>query len=90
VLDTENPSERVIVMNCDMETSLRNATKKHVHMIRHELSDDSKQLKTTYTIYSDGKYKKDTIYHFQREDWQACPVMLFNRKTAFRGRFPLS
>jgi hypothetical protein len=68
VLDTENSSERVIVMNCDMETSLCNSTEEHVHMIRHELSDDSKQLKTTYTIYSDGKYKKDSIYHFQRED----------------------
>jgi hypothetical protein len=36
-------------------------------MIRHELSQDSNYLRTTYTIYKDGKFEKDSIYHFNRK-----------------------
>ena len=68
ILDAENSGEHVIVMICDMNTSLCNSTEEHVHKIRHELSGDNRQLKTTYTIYSDGKYKKASIYHFERKE----------------------
>ena len=67
VLDAANTGDRVIVMTCNMDTPLCNAAEGHVHKIKHERSPDSNQLTTTYTIYSDGKFEKDSIYHFERK-----------------------
>ena len=67
VLDPESSTSNVIVMACDMNTSPCNSVEAHVHMIRHELSQDSNQLRTTYTIYKDSKFEKDSIYHFNRK-----------------------
>ena len=67
ILDAAKSSDRVVVMTCDMETSLCNSAEDHVHMIKHELSADNSHLKTTYTIFKDGKFEKDSIYHFDRK-----------------------
>ena len=67
VLDVARSDDTVIVMACNMDTALCNSGEGHVHMIKHELSQDSNHLKTTYTIYSNGKYEKDSIYHFSRK-----------------------
>lgn len=68
ILDMANSNDRAIIMTCDMDTSLCNSTEEHVHIIKHEISQDNKYLKTTYRIYSDGKYMKDSIYHFERKE----------------------
>jgi len=68
ILDTANTTGNVIVMVCDMNTSTCNSVDGHVHMIRHELAQDNNHLRTTYTIYKDGKYEKDSIYHFKRKE----------------------
>jgi hypothetical protein len=68
VLDPDKSNDHVIVMTCNMDTSLCNSTEEHVHAITHELSKNNNRLKTTYTIYSDGNYKYDSIYHFDRKD----------------------
>ena len=67
MLDAAKSNDSVIVMACDMNTALCNSAEGHVHGIKHELSQDNKHLKTTYTIYKDGKYEKDSIYHFNRK-----------------------
>ena len=67
ILDDENSDGFVIVMSCDMNTPLCNSAEDHVHMIKHELSQDNNHLKTTYTIYSGGKFQKNSIYHFDRK-----------------------
>lgn len=67
VLDSKNTSASVIAMNCDMESSLCNSAEDHVHMIMHELSQENKHLKTTYTIFKDGDFQKNSIYHFDRK-----------------------
>lgn len=67
ILDKSKSTDTIIVMTCKMNTSLCNATDEDVHMIKHELSQENNHLKTTYTIYSDGKYKKSSIYQFDRE-----------------------
>jgi len=67
ILDTASTTGNVIVMACDMNTSPCNSVEGHVHMIKHELSQDSNHLRTTYTIYKDGKHEKDSIYHFDRK-----------------------
>lgn len=67
VFDAENSSASVIATTCDMATSLCNSVEGHVHMIKHELSQENNHLKTTYTIYKDGKFKKNSIYHFNRK-----------------------
>ena len=66
VLDTNKSSDKVIVMNCDMQSSICNSTEGHIHNIKHELSQGNNHLKTTYTSYKDGKFKKNSIYHFDR------------------------
>jgi len=66
-LDAVNTTSGVIVMVCDMNTSLCSSAEGHVHMIKHELSQDNNHLKTTYTIYNGGKFEKDSIYHFDRK-----------------------
>ena len=67
LLDAANSHDRVIVMACDMNTSLCNSSEGHVRMIKHELSQDNNHLKTTYTIYNGGMFEKDSIYHFDRK-----------------------
>ena len=67
VLDTAKSNDRVIVMVCDMNTLLCNSAETHVHAIKHELSQDNNHLKTTYTVYSNGKSEKHSIYHFDRK-----------------------
>ena len=67
ILDAENSNDQTIVMTCDMNTSLCNSTEEHVHMIRHKLSQDNNHLETTYTIYKDGNYLKDSTYRFERK-----------------------
>ena len=56
-----------LVYNCDMSTELCQSSLNHAHRITHELSNDGNHLKTTYTSYNDGKYLKDSIYHFDRK-----------------------
>jgi len=56
-----------LVYNCDMSTGLCNSKQDHVHKITHELSPDGKHLATTYTSWKDGKYLKDSVYHFDRK-----------------------
>ena len=67
IMDASKSNDSVIVMACDMDTLLCNSTDEHVHVIKHELFQDNKHLKTTYTIYGDGRHKKDSIYHFDRK-----------------------
>jgi hypothetical protein len=67
LLDASSSTANLIVMSCDMDTPLCNSTESHVHMIKHELSEDHEHLKTTYTIFTGGNYEKDTIYHFDRK-----------------------
>jgi len=67
ILDVAKSNENNIVMACDMNTSLCNSAEGHVHGIKHELSQDNNHLKTTYTIFKDGKHEKDSIYHFDRK-----------------------
>jgi hypothetical protein len=67
LLDAASSKDSVILMACDMDTALCNSSEGHVHMIKHELSKDNHHLKTTYTIYSDGKLEKNSIYHFDRK-----------------------
>ena len=66
VLDTDKSNDNLIVMNCDMRSDLCNSMEGHIHKIQHELSQDKKHLKTTYTSYKDGKFQKNSIYHFDR------------------------
>jgi hypothetical protein len=68
MMDMANTTGNVIVMTCDMSTTLCNSVDGHVHMIKHELSQDSNHLRTTYTVYKNGKYEKDSIYHFNRKN----------------------
>jgi hypothetical protein len=67
ILDATKSNDSVIVMACDMSTTLCNSAEGHVHTIKHELSQNNNHLKTTYTIYSNGEYEKDSIYHFERK-----------------------
>ena len=67
ILDAGTSGDYVIVMACDMDTLLCNSAEGHVHMIKHELSQDNNHLRTTYTIHSDGRFEKDSIYHFDRK-----------------------
>jgi len=67
ILDAAKSNNKLVVMVCDMKTSLCNSAEGHVHEIKHELSQDNNHLKTTYTIYKDGKHEKDSIYHFNRK-----------------------
>jgi hypothetical protein len=66
ILDASKSNDSVIVMVCDMNTSLCNSDEGHVHMIKHQLSKDNNHLRTTYTIHKNGKFEKDSIYHFDR------------------------
>ena len=67
VLDADKSGNQSIVMTCDMNTSLCNSAESHVHGIQHELSRDYNHLRTTYTIYTNGRFEKNSIYHFDRK-----------------------
>lgn len=67
LLDAARSTENVVFMTCDMNTPLCNSADAHVHVIRHELSQDNNHLKTTYTIYKGGKPEKNSVYHFDRK-----------------------
>ncbi|MDX2456273.1 MAG: hypothetical protein QNL87_02075 [Gammaproteobacteria bacterium] len=56
-----------LVYHCDMSTGICKSSQDHVHTITHELSPDGKHLETTYTSWKDGKYLKDSVYHFDRK-----------------------
>lgn len=66
LVDLSSTSTR-LVYNCDMSTELCQSNQNHVHKITHELSNDGNHLKTMYTSYNEGKYLKDSIYHFDRK-----------------------
>lgn len=65
-LDANSSSDKVISMTCDMSSALCNSNEGHVHKITHELTKKN-QLKTTYTIFKDAKFKKNSVYHFVRK-----------------------
>ncbi|NOR26668.1 MAG: hypothetical protein GQ542_20220 [Desulforhopalus sp.] len=67
VLDTTHTTDRSIVMTCDMNTSLCNSDESHIHTIKHVLSQGNNHLRTTYATYKDGRFKKNSIYHFDRK-----------------------
>jgi len=67
VMDTTKTSDHVIAMTCDMSSDLCSSGAGHVHKITHELSDDKNHLKTSYTIFKAGKFKKNSVYHFVRK-----------------------
>lgn len=67
ILDAKKTSKDVISMACDKNNSVCKSNDAHVHKITHELSKDSSQLKTTYTIFKNGKMKKNAIYHFVKK-----------------------
>ena len=66
LVDISSTSTRLIY-NCDMSTELCQSKQNHVHKITHELSNNGSHLKTTYTSFDDGRYLKDSIYHFDRK-----------------------
>lgn len=66
ILDASASSGSVITMACDPSSALCNSNEGHVHKITHEMAGTN-QLKTTYTIFKDGKFKKNSIYHFVRK-----------------------
>ena len=67
ILNTAQTSRDVIQLDCDMSTQLCQSDADHVHNITHELSADSHNLKTTYTVFKGGKYKNSSIYHFVKK-----------------------
>lgn len=67
LLDTADIEQNVIAMKCDMGTQLCGSDEGHVHIIRHEMSEDNNYLKTTYTIYDGGKFVQNSVYHFERK-----------------------
>ena len=67
VFDETSSSATVVSMACDMTSPLCNSNEGHVHNITHELSENNNHLKTTYTIFKDGKLEKNSIYHFVRK-----------------------
>ncbi len=60
-------TKNLITYNCDMSTALCQSGQDHIHKITHEISNQGKHLKTTYTSWKDGKYLKDSVYHFDRK-----------------------
>jgi len=56
-----------VIFNCDMSTSLCQSWDDHVHTISHELSEDGRHLKTTYSSFMNGEHTKDSVYHFDKK-----------------------
>ena len=67
ILDKEKTNEINISLVWKKDNALCNSKNAHVHKISHELSGNKNQLKTTYTIFKDGKFKKNTVYHFVKK-----------------------
>lgn len=59
-------SANSVTMDCDKNSALCKSKDGHVHRIKHELSENGNHLKTVYSIFKNGKFKKDSIYHFDR------------------------
>jgi len=66
-LDRQTSDKNTISLNCNKDNSVCNSDAGHVHKIKHELSQGKSHLKTTYTIFAKGKFKKNSIYHFVRK-----------------------
>ena len=66
LLASASSTSSLLVYDCDMSTELCNSGQDHIHKITHEVSDNGGHLKTTYTSWKDGKYLKDSTYHFDR------------------------
>ena len=66
LVDLSSTTNKLVYM-CDMNTELCQSKQDHVHKITHELSSADKHLKTTYTSWKNGKYLKDSIYHFDHK-----------------------
>lgn len=62
---TLRTEKNIVSLDCDMDNDVCQSKSGHVHKISHQLINDN-HLKTTYTIFKDGKRKKDSIYHFAR------------------------
>jgi len=60
-------TKEVLAYDCDMSTELCQSGRDHIHKIKHELTSGGNHLKTTYTSWKDGRYLKDSIYHFDRK-----------------------
>ena len=67
VLDMTKSSSDTIAMICDKRSPLCSSKEGHVHGITHKLSQDRKQLTTTYAVFKGGKFKKNSIYSFVRK-----------------------
>jgi len=67
ILAPDDSSSNVVTMACDMSSSLCNSMDGHIHKITQELSPDGNHLTTTYTIFKDGKFQNNVIYHFVRQ-----------------------
>lgn len=67
VLDSDKTNEHMISMSCDKNSAVCKSNAGHVHNITHELSDNNNHLMTTYTIFKNGKFKKNSIYHFVKK-----------------------
>lgn len=67
LLDASASAERKVSLICDKRFPLCNSKEGHVHGITHKLSQDNNRLTTTYAIFKNGKFKKNTIYHFVRK-----------------------
>lgn len=63
----EESKTNKMVFDCDMSTELCQSTRDHVHRIIHTLSDDGKQLRTTYVSWKGGKHLKESVYVFDRK-----------------------
>lgn len=64
-ISTLRMDKSTISLECDMNNATCQSNDVHVHKITHQLIEDD-HLKTTYTIYKNGKPKKDSVYHFAR------------------------
>lgn len=67
VLDSGKTNKHMISMSCNKSSALCNSNAGHVHKITHKLSDNNNHLMTTYTIFKNGKFKKNSIYHFVKK-----------------------
>jgi len=68
MLADEESTETKLIYNCNMETELCQSDEMHIHKITHELSNNGKHLKSTYSSWKDGEYSGDIIYVFDRKE----------------------
>jgi len=68
IVNFKESSENRIVFDCDMSTELCQSVDDHVHKIIHEISNNSKHLKSSYLSWENKKIKNNSsIYHFDRK-----------------------